>query len=237
MFRVVFLSFLTAKKNLYSQYWYILQHRRITENFLLKDSMNMRKAMLVSLSGYHCLSSRVSSGQARSTYIQSFQKLSLIEWKFRNLDSRTIFDKSCIYMYPKNFLFTFPHTGYLIPPELESHLAPYMHDFHDRLLKNFSDWATIHFTLDIPRENFVAAQWSRAVGDPNRRRNAPDIFRETDFGSVPLWKIPITDTQKEHCLRKYYDVYHKEIEHKLEQLLTHHKTVYLIMVTPVVHKF
>lgn len=132
-------------------------------------------------------------------------------------------------MFPSNFLFNFPHAGYLVPPELDRNIAPYMHDSWDRLLKNFSDWAT-KYLLDesVPTENFVLAKWSRAIGDLNRAKTAPDIFRDTDFWDIPLWKNPLTQEQKENSLKQYYDIFHDEVDKKLQNLLQQHDTVYLI---------
>lgn len=139
----------------------------------------------------------------------------------------------CIYliytMIPSNFLFVFPHTWYQIPAEVDDNTHDAMHTHSDRLLKNFSDWAT-RFLIDdsLAGANLVTAEFPRAVGDPNRARNAPDIFRETDFWGNPVWKTPLTTETKEALLSKYYDGFHAEVRQKIMALRQRYETIFLI---------
>jgi N-formylglutamate amidohydrolase len=131
--------------------------------------------------------------------------------------------------FPENILLIFSHASYWIPDAFISRINPDFLKNNNRLVKNFSDWWTnllIH--PEIPKNQIIKVKFSRAIGDPNRERNADDIFRETDFWGIPIWKTPITKEEKELLLKTYYDIHHQSITNRINQLQKRHKNLLII---------
>ena len=103
------------------------------------------------------------------------------------------------------------HASYHLPARLESNLL-----LDERLTKNFSDYATKELVRDV--EQKVVCSFSRAIGDPNRARDAKDVFRTTDFHNNPVWNTPLTKKEQETLLQTHYDEYHKEVREKIREL-------------------
>ncbi|MCB9362097.1 N-formylglutamate amidohydrolase [Candidatus Woesearchaeota archaeon] len=116
--------------------------------------------------------------------------------------------------FPSNVFVVCTHGSYFVPEELQSNLTDDMVADDYRLLKNFSDFGTAHLMPDeVPDGQRLICWFSRAIGDPNRARNAEDIFREKDFCGNKVWKEKIL--MKEKFLRGYYDKYHDAIQKML----------------------
>ncbi|MDD5770195.1 MAG: N-formylglutamate amidohydrolase [Candidatus Gracilibacteria bacterium] len=131
--------------------------------------------------------------------------------------------------FPKNVLVLLSHASYFVPDEFRDNLEDYMKANNDRVLKNFSDFGTKFLISDeISKDQIIEVGFSRAIGDPNRARNAFDIFRETDFGGLKLWKKPLTEDQKEYLLKNYYDNHHSLIKEKIKELKKEHKNIFVI---------
>ncbi|PCI24604.1 hypothetical protein COB57_04270 [Candidatus Peregrinibacteria bacterium] len=114
--------------------------------------------------------------------------------------------------FPKNIVVLAPHGSYFIPEEIKKKLSLEMKNLSHRAIKNFSDFATRNLVSEeIPGNQKVVADFSRAIGDPNRARDAHDVFRETDFNGLPVWEEKLTEEEKEGLLKKYYDQYHAQV--------------------------
>lgn len=119
--------------------------------------------------------------------------------------------------FPKNILLTVTHAGYEMPQDFRARLSLEFGYNDYRLLKNFSDFATAQLvSQSIPKNQVIMAEFSRALGDPNRSLEADDLFRETDFNGNALWKKPLTRHIKEELLEEYYAVYHDIIQKKID---------------------
>ncbi len=105
------------------------------------------------------------------------------------------------------------HGSFFVPEDLRKRLA-----IDERLLKNFSDFGTKYLLPDcVPEEQRVVAEFSRALGDPNRALDDTDLFRETDFGQRPLWKEPLTDKEKSECIEEFYQKYHHRVAEAIKR--------------------
>lgn len=132
-------------------------------------------------------------------------------------------------IYPKNIILSLPHGSYHIPKNLIDSVQPIFFEQDNRLLKNFSDFATRYLIpTDFPKDQIIIANFSRVLWDPNRSIATSDIFQETDFWGICFWKSPLTKSQKEKLLTKYYTVYHKVLSKKLETFHTQHKNIVLL---------
>lgn len=117
----------------------------------------------------------------------------------------------------KNIIVLATHGGYSIPEILIPKLTQ---EFQERrLLRNFSDFAT-HYILpnNIPMENTVVANFSRALGDPNRDKQAHDFFRDYDFGGNKIWATPLTEKEKRQLILNFYDLYHQSVMNVLDDV-------------------
>lgn len=110
----------------------------------------------------------------------------------------------------KNLLVLATHASYFVPEELQENLL-----LDERLLKNFSDYATANLLEKVPKESKVLCWFSRSIGDPNRNKQAHDLFREQDFNNNQVWKEALTQEQKQELIRTHYDAYHKKIQEKI----------------------
>lgn len=108
------------------------------------------------------------------------------------------------------------HGGYHMPKNIASKLTPEFQE--SRLLRNFSDFATqAILPQNIAKEKTVVSHFSRAIGDPNRDKNAHDLFREYDFGGNKIWAQPLTEEEKKQLIQNFYDLYHGAIMDVLDQ--------------------
>lgn len=131
--------------------------------------------------------------------------------------------------FPKNILVILSHLSYWVPDKLKENLNDSMKMYDCRLLKNFSDWWTkFLISEEIPKNQIIEVNFSRAIWDPNRSRNALDIFRDTDFWWIKIWKTPLTDIQKEELLIKYYDIHHSLIEQRINEIKKNNKKIFII---------
>lgn len=113
---------------------------------------------------------------------------------------------------PENLEVFATHGSHTLPPKLKNKLDP---TFNDRLQKNFSDYATRELLTDLPPTQTLTPRYGRIFGDPNRAQNAPDLFREQDFGGINIWRTPLTPTEKTKALRESYIPYHRELLHRI----------------------
>ncbi|MDD3066312.1 MAG: N-formylglutamate amidohydrolase [Candidatus Gracilibacteria bacterium] len=138
--------------------------------------------------------------------------------------------------FPRNILVLATHGSYYIPREIATRegekikirekLRADLRGNILRLLGNFSDFRTRRIIpKDIPKSQKVIAGFSRAIGDPNRARDAADLFRETDFNGVPIWKEELTSNEKEALLERYYDEYHSRVKAAIEEAETENERV------------
>lgn len=121
--------------------------------------------------------------------------------------------------YPENLVVLATHGKHTAPEVLKRYIHP---DFDERLQKNFSDFATTDLIGGIPEGQRVIPIHGRIAGDPNRALDAKDLFRETDFNGMQVYKGPLPDSVKKEALAKSYDQYHVEIR---RQLLAQHGNV------------
>ena len=126
----------------------------------------------------------------------------------------------------KNILIIATHGSYYIPFLLRLFLKNDFKKYNDRLIKNYSDFATTNLVEGI--ENKVVCHYSRALWDPHRSLDAPDLFRWTDFGWINLWKIKLPFLLKNILLKKYYKSYHNEIERKIKILERDNKEIIIL---------
>ena len=115
----------------------------------------------------------------------------------------------------KNTLVTFTHASYYVPFYLRPFLSSNMKRDNNRLLKNFSDFATFYLSEGIDERNKVICNFSRSIWDPNRGLDSHDLFRENDFNNIKVWKITFPNFIKKYLINKYYKKYHNEVEKKL----------------------
>ncbi len=128
---------------------------------------------------------------------------------------------------PPNLLLIVPHGSYYIPPQWQERLtSPYI---QQRMQRYFSDFAT-HYLAEglLPREQLVMAEYSRALGDPNRAPDSDSLFREVDFSGVGVWHQPLTDEDKTTLLDTFYHPFHTELRTKLTTLESEHDHVYVV---------
>ena len=131
--------------------------------------------------------------------------------------------------FPSNVLVLLSHWSYFIPEKFEKNINDSFLENDKRLLKNFSDWWTkFLISEEIPKNQIIQASFSRAIWDPNRARDEWDIFRDTDFWWISLWKIPLTQVDKEYLLKNYYDIHHNFVRQKIAELKKHHKNIFVI---------
>lgn len=128
----------------------------------------------------------------------------------------------------KNILILATHGTYFIPWYLKIFLTSYFKKYNYRLLKNFSDFATSYLLEDISLDNKIICHFSRALWDPNRNRDALDIFRGNDFNDIKIWKFNFPSIFKEFLLRKYYDNYHNNILKKIDLIEKKYKNIIII---------
>lgn len=121
--------------------------------------------------------------------------------------------------FPPNVGIGLPHGSSWVPEPFYSRLNPDLRANNDLLLSNFSDEGTTALIPTyVPREQVVFARASRAVGDPNRPSDHPDLFAEKDFNKVPVWQEPPTPEEKAELVRLYYDPYHAQVQALLAHL-------------------
>lgn len=118
----------------------------------------------------------------------------------------------------KNILTTFTHGSYHVPFYLSPFLKSHMKKDNNRLLKNFSDFATYYLSENIDDKNKIVCNFSRALWDPNRSLDSSDLFRTCDFNSIEIWKVKIPKIIRKILINKYYIKYHHEIENKIALL-------------------
>lgn len=112
--------------------------------------------------------------------------------------------------FPKNVVVLVTHGSYFVPLSVRGKLSREMRARDYRLLKNFSDHGVRCIIPDnIPKTRKVIADFSRAIGDPNRAKTDDDLFRIADFNGIPIWEEPLIGDEKEQLLREYYDEYHR----------------------------
>jgi len=126
----------------------------------------------------------------------------------------------------KNILILATHGSYYIPKFLRYFLKDEFKKYNDRLIKNYSDFATKYLVEDF--DNTVICNYSRALWDPNRDLNALDLFRSTDFGWLELWKIKLPNLVKKYLINKYYKSYHNQIEEKIRILEKNNKEIIIL---------
>lgn len=117
---------------------------------------------------------------------------------------------------PDNLEVFTTHGSASYPDSLKPLIRP---EFDDRLIKNFSDWGTEELVTDIPEGQRLSPKHGRIAGDPNRAPDAPDLFRETDFGGIPIFNQPLSDDLKQRIMAESYTPYHREA---LRRLLAPH---------------
>jgi N-formylglutamate amidohydrolase len=131
--------------------------------------------------------------------------------------------------FPENLLITITHGSYFIPTYLKFFLTKEFKNNNYRLLKNFSDFATRDIIpTKISKNQIIYCNFSRALGDPNRKRTSNDLFREVDFNSIKVWKLKFPLILKKYLLKKYYDKYHNDINSKIKLLEKKHKKIILL---------
>jgi N-formylglutamate amidohydrolase len=128
----------------------------------------------------------------------------------------------------KNILITFTHASYKVPFYLRPFLTNYMKKDDNRLLKNFSDFWTYFLAENIPDENKVICDYSRALWDPNRDISAWDLFMDDDFNWTKIWKIKLPNLLKKYLINKYYKNYHKKIEKKIKILEKNNEKIIIL---------
>ncbi len=126
----------------------------------------------------------------------------------------------------KNILILATHGSYYIPRFLNFFLKDEFKKYNNRLIKNYSDFATKYLVEDF--ENNIICNYSRALWDPNRDLEAPDLFRSTDFGWLDLWKIKLPIFLKKYLINKYYKVYHSKIEKNIKKLESCNKEIIIL---------
>jgi len=104
-------------------------------------------------------------------------------------------------------------------------------EFDDRLIGNFSDWATNELVTDIPKGQRLSPKHGRIAGDPNRALDAKDLFRDEidedinplgitlDFNNIPVFTQRLPDSLKQKSLEESWIPYHRE---SLRRLLAPH---------------
>lgn len=130
---------------------------------------------------------------------------------------------------PENLLLLATHGSYYIPWYTKVFLSGEFKKDSYRLLKNFSDFSTKYLIPDIfPENQKVICGFSRTLGDPNRKRNSLELFRDRDFNNIRIWKIRFPNIVKDYLLKKYYDRYHQEIQSKINSLEKRHKIIIIL---------
>ena len=125
-----------------------------------------------------------------------------------------------------NVLILATHASYYIPFFLKLFLRDDFKKNNDRLIKNYSDFATRNLVDGI--ENKVVCNYSRALWDPNRSLDAPDLFRDTDFWWIKIWKYRLPEFIKNILIKKYYNSYHNEIKRKIKILERDNKEIIIL---------
>ena len=126
----------------------------------------------------------------------------------------------------KNILILATHWSYYIPRVLRLFLKNDFKKGNDRLIKNYSDFATMFLVEDC--ENKIICNYSRALWDPNREINAPDLFRTTDFAWIDLWKIKLPLFLKKFLINKYYKNYHNKIKLEIKKLEQNNEEIIIL---------
>ncbi len=131
--------------------------------------------------------------------------------------------------FPKNILIILTHVSYYIPVELQDNLTDSMKSSNNRLLKNFSDFGTKFLISNkIPKNQIIEVGFSRALWDPNRSLESPDLFRTTDFNGIQIWKKELTKEKKEDLLEKYYKIHHNNVKRKILEMKKRYKQMLII---------
>jgi N-formylglutamate amidohydrolase len=126
----------------------------------------------------------------------------------------------------KNILILATHWSYYIPFFLRFFLRDEFKKYNNRLIKNYSDFATKYLIEDF--DNKIICNYSRALWDPNRDIDAPDLFRVTDFGWLDLWKYKLPKFVKNILIKKYYKYYHNNIKLKIEELEKNNEEIIIL---------
>ncbi len=105
--------------------------------------------------------------------------------------------------FPSNVIMTAPHGSWRVPISIFPHLRSH-YQTGPRLLMNFSDYGTKHLLESVPENHKVIARYGRIIGDPNRKRNDPDIIRLEDFGGVQIFRSSFSDRLTKSWLRAFW---------------------------------
>jgi len=119
-------------------------------------------------------------------------------------------------VFPSNIVVLATHGGYFVPDSVRRKLSDKITALGLRGVKNFSDFGSRWVVKDVPNDQKVVAGFSRAIGDPNRSLDAPDLFRDTDFNGNQVWETPLTDHEKTQLLEGHYKKYHSAVLNAIE---------------------
>ena len=128
--------------------------------------------------------------------------------------------------FPSNIVVLATHGSYFVPDLVRSKLSAQISALLHRGTRNFSDFASRKVIPDdVPPSQKVVAGFSRAIGDPNRATDAPDLFRETDFNGMPVWETPLTSDEKRTLIDNYHEKYHDAVLKAIETAESKNKRV------------
>lgn len=128
--------------------------------------------------------------------------------------------------FPGNVIITVTHGGCYIPEIVYNKLSKKFKEKSHRIIKNFSDFACSKLIpKNIPENQKIIAHFSRAIGDPGRVKDSPDLFRETDFNGIPIWDKPLTKAEKAYLVKNYYRKYHNKVLKSIQEAEKKYKTV------------
>ena len=145
--------------------------------------------------------------------------------------------------FPSNVIVTASHGTSKVPLSIFPHLRP-VYQSSPRLLLNFSDFGTKYLVKDVPETQRVIPRYGRIVGDPNRKREDPEIIRFKDFGGVPIFRESFEKKLTTSFLRPFhlrkllklsYEPYYKDIFTALEKAIKNTKDTGLPIILVDIH--
>ena len=122
-------------------------------------------------------------------------------------------------------LLSIPHSGLLIPEEIEILCNPLAK-------RNHTDWFLPEL-VDSNSYTIIKATVSRYIVDVNRfkptqKHSIQPIIPRTDEEGVPLFKTFPSKQKQRQWIQDYYEPYYRKIEELLTQKLSIHQQVFLL---------